>query len=256
MTSDFDESKIWEQVEAGHACDWHKAISGFEPLHIRAHLRTPVVADEWMSLDGLLLYQVHRFQAGGGPEAAVPGGSRTNSVARLPLATVRFGQRDWFYRCSWAQWPEHTVEGQDYWNKRFDSRFADLIDFEGRRGKVTIKSGQYKAYHMPIFYRAALWIDWYAVGCRAALELLLSTVTHLGKKSSQGWGRVIEWQIEPWPEDWSMWCDGRLMRGVFERDALEFIQQHGKCESFEIAHYGVRPPYYKGENQYRLAVPA
>lgn len=252
----FDRDKLDRMCNAGHALDWHKPAGKFEPLRIRAHLRTPVVADEWMPLDGLILYQAHRYQAGGGPEATIPGGHNTNTVARLPIDTVRFGRRDWYYKCSWAQWPDHAVEGQDYWNKRFDSQFADLVDFGGRRGKVKIKSGQYKAYHMPIFYRATLWIDWYAVACRKSMELLLSTVTHIGKKGSQGWGRVAEWQIDSWPEDWSVWCDGRLMRGVFQRDAMEYVKEIRQYKPFQIAHYGVRPSYYKKNNQYKLAVPA
>lgn len=252
----FDESSIWEQVNAGHSCDWYKAAGKFVPIHIRAYLRSPVIADEWLPLDGLLLYQAHRFQAGGGPEVTVPGGHETNSVARLPLDTVRFGRRDWFYKSSWAQWPDHTVEGQDYWNKRVDSQWLDLVDFGNRRGKVVTRQGRYKSYHMPIFYRSALWIDWYCVGCIDSLRLLLPIVTHIGKKGSQGWGRVRKWVIEPWPEDWSVWCDGQLMRGVFERDVMELIQQHGKYRPFEIAHYGVRPSYYKKNNQYKLAVPA
>ncbi len=234
--------------------DWHKVAGAFEPLHVRAYLRTPVVADRFLPLDGLLLYQAHRALAGCGPQQTIPGGQPTNTVSRLPLATVRFGQRDWYYKCSWAQW-SHDVEGSDYWNKRFDSQFADLIDFGNRRGKVIVEQGEYKAYHMPIFYHAACWVDWYCVGSRAALEFLLPIATHIGKKSSQGWGRVSHWVIESWPEDWSVWCDGRLMRGVPERDALELIQRAGRFEPFNIMHYGVRPPYYRKNNQMRLAVP-
>jgi CRISPR type IV-associated protein Csf3 len=139
------------------------------------------------------------------------------------------------------------VEGCDYWNKRFDSRYADLVDFGGRRGKVIIEKGPYKAYHMPIFYRAALWVEWYCVGDKAAIEYLLSTVTHIGKKTSQGWGRVIRWEIESWPEDWSVWRGDRLMRGIPVEDV------GGK--PFRLLYYGIRPSYWQRENQMPLAVP-
>jgi CRISPR type IV-associated protein Csf3 len=234
--------------------DWHKTAGALEPIHIRAYLRTPVIADRFLPLDGLLLYQAHRALAGGGPEQTIPGGEQTNTVSRLPLGTVRHGRRDWYYKCSWAQW-SHTVEGRDHWNKRFDSAIADMVDFQGKRGKVIIEQGKYRAYHMPVFYRSALWIDWYAVGCLASLQYLLQIVTHIGKKASQGWGRVKEWVVEPWPDDWSTWVDGRLMRGVPQKDALAFVQQSRKFAPFDILHYGIRPSYYRANNQMSLAVP-
>ena len=218
-----------------------------EPLHIRANLRTPVVADRWLPLDGVLLYQAHRDKLG--PQiVTVPGDYTCQGVSTLPLEIEHPGRRNWYYRCSWAEW-SHDIEGQDYWNKRFDSKFADLVDFGKRRGKVSIRQGRYKAYHMPVFYRAALWVEWFCVGDRAAIEHLLSTVTHLGKKSSQGWGRVSSWEIESWLADWSVWRDGQLMRGIPTEDVA------GVERPFNIKYYGIRPSYWKDGNQKMLAMP-
>ena len=120
-----------------------------EPLHVRAWLRTGVAADKYLPLDGILLYQAHRDQSG--PQiVTIPGEYTQKGVCTLPLAITHFNRGNWYYRCSWAQW-SHDVEGCDYWNKRFDSKFADMIDFKGR-GKVQTGKGRYKAYHMPIFY--------------------------------------------------------------------------------------------------------
>ena len=38
--------------------------SSFEPLKVTVHLRTPVVADQWLPLDAILLYQVSRERLG------------------------------------------------------------------------------------------------------------------------------------------------------------------------------------------------
>jgi len=220
-----------------------------EPLHVRAYLRTPVIADRWLPLDGALLYQAHRDLLG--PQTVtIPGEYTTvNGVSTLPLVIEHPGRRNWYYRCSWARW-SHDVEGSDHWNKRFDSQFAHLVDFENRRGKVIIEQGQYKAYHMPVFYRAALWVEWWCVGDKAKIKYLLSTVTHLGKKSVQGWGRVIRWEIEPCADDWSVWRDGQLMRGVPTEDVCDLHIP------FNLAHYGIRPSYWKQSNQMPLAVPS
>lgn len=216
-----------------------------EPLHVRAYLRTPVIADRWLPLDGVLLYQAHRDKMG--PRiVTIPGDYTCNGVSTLPLAIEHPGRHNWYYRCSWAQW-SHDVEGCDYWNKRFDAKFAYLVDFQGKRGKVMIQKGQYKAYHMPVFYRAALWVEWWCVGDKAEIECLLSTVTHLGKKQTQGWGRVSQWQIASVAEDWSIWHEGQLMRGIPAEEVTD--------QSVRLAYYGIRPSYWKQSNQRPLAMP-
>jgi hypothetical protein len=219
----------------------------FEPLRIRAWLRTPVVGDQYMPLDGVLLYQAHRYQAGGFCPYTIPGAYTTQGVSTIPVAIEHPGRRNWYYRASWAQWGPHT-DGRDHWNKRFDMkhlRFADL----GRKSKITTKSGEFKQYHMPIFYRSALWVEWYLMADKEEMKYLLCTVTHLGKKRSQGWGRVSRWQIDEWPEDWSVWrSDGRLMRGIPMEDAPQ-----DKPLDFKI--YGIRPSYWRDNNQMPLVMP-
>lgn len=218
-----------------------------EPLRVRAWLRTAVVADTQLPLDGMLLYQAHR-KKDGPQDVTIPGNYTAQGISTLPLDIVAPGRRNWYYKCSWAQW-SHDVEGRDYWNKRFDSALADLVDFGKRRGKIQIGEGKYKSYHMPIFYRASLWVEWYAVGDKTEIERLLSTATHLGKKGSQGWGRVVEWRVEAWSDDWSIARDGQLMRGV-PKDHAEVLGV-----PFQMMHYGIRPSYWKSSNQMTLAVP-
>lgn len=217
-----------------------------EPLRVRATLRTGILCDRYLPLDGVLLYQAHR-DALGRQDATIPGEYSAQGISTLPLAIEHPGRRNWYYRCSWAQW-SHSVEGTDYWNKRFDSQFADLVDFGRRRGKVIIEQGQYKAYHMPVFYRAGLWVEWYCVGDRAEIERLLCTVMHLGKKASQGWGRVSQWHIQPWPQDWSIWRGAQLMRGVPMQDA--------GSGPHDLLLYGIRPSYWKRSNQMPLVMPS
>ena len=218
----------------------------YQPLRITAYLRTGVVADRWLPLDGILLYQACRA-ALGPQDFTTPGGGAVPGGVAMPLQVRNAGTDEWYYACSWAQpQPWWAAEGRDHWNKRFDQGFAYLVDFQGRRGKIIVEQGTYKAYHMPLFYYAALRVEWYAVGERTAIADLLSTCTHLGKKGAQGWGRVAEWHVDPWPEDWSTWRDGQLTRGV-----PAFEQPHAT----NFLYYGLRPSYYRRENQMRLAVP-
>lgn len=224
-----------------------------EPLRIRAWLRTPIVSDKHLPLDGVLLYQHTRADMGS-QDSTISGASRLEQPkgevmrgGRLPIAIVH--AKDWYYRCSWAQWGPH-VDGQDFWSKRFDMTRADLVYFAGKRGKVDTSAATYKAYRMPIYYRSALWVEWYMVGQVEALSPLINIVTHLGKKTSQGWGRVAYWDIQPITDDWSIWLDGRLIRGIPQ---YHWPQDHGEPE--RVGLYGVRPPYWDKRNQMELVLP-
>lgn len=225
----------------------------FVPLHIRATLRAPVVADQWLPVDGILLFQQCRETLGeqtittpGISNLAQPKGEEMIG-GRLPLAYVH--AKDWYYRCSWAQWGPYQ-DGSDYWSKRFDQSHAELVDFRGRRGNIDIGAGAYKAYRMPVYYRSALWVEWYCVGDQERIADLLLTVTHIGKKTSQGWGRVSRWTVEQVDADHSIWSDGRLMRGI---PRYHWPRENG--EPGKIGVYGVRPSYWDQRNQMELVMP-
>lgn len=218
-----------------------------EPLRIRAWLRTGVVTDGALPLDGILLFQAMRHTYG--PQAATLPGQVSARQAWIPMPLQRLhpDTPDWYYACSFAVWPEHTREGKAYWEKRFQTRHDDLLDL-GRTTRIIIEKGRYRSYHMPVFYLTALHIDWYAVGERRGVLALLRDVWAIGKKTAQGWGRVLRWEVTPWAEDWSVYRAGRLQRAVpaahlpaFHPGALQLT--------------GFRPPYWARENQTLCAVP-
>ena len=60
---------------------------------------------------------------------------------------------------------------------------------------------------------------WYAVGNIDKVNALLESVTHLGKKVSQGWGRVNRWEVEPWAHDWSVFRQ-EVMRAIPSKDGI------------------------------------
>jgi CRISPR type IV-associated protein Csf3 len=140
------------------------------------------------------------------------------------------------------------VEGKDFWNKRYDNDLSDYVNFGERRGTVNNLAGPYKAYHQLVFYRSALWVRWYCVGDRAEIMRMLSTLIHIGKKAAQGWGRVARWEVTKSTEDWSIWKDGKLMRGIPAGERPD------DCVG-NIALYGVRPSYWDRRNQIILVLP-
>lgn len=211
----------------------------FRPLRVTAWLRTNVISDEYLPLDGIIRDAAMFYHHGFKP-VSFPGGELRNP--NLPTKSMPLEKRVrggiYYYACSFAHpQPWWIAEGIDYWNKRFDFNLSNLINFQGKRGTVNTQSARYRAYHMPVYYRVARKIEWFCFGNKDMIKKYLALVTNIGKKRSQGWGRVAKWEVEYWPEDWSEMKDGKPMRAL---PAQEFEGQEG----FKFRNYAVRPPYY------------
>lgn len=218
------------------------------PLQITAHLQVGVISDAYLPIDGLFYYIVHR-DALNDRDVTRPGRSRFDGhppshqaiAMAMPLAKHHRDQQDWFFAASFAQWDDPVATGTDHWTKRFDQRHSDLIDFGSRRGRIITEQAQYKSYHMPVFYRHALRVRWYVVGDFDRITYLLRFARNLGKKTAQGYGAVLRWDVQPWHADWSIYDDdGRLMRAIPDDSGTT---------------YGIRPSYWLHENQTRCKLP-
>lgn len=208
----------------------------FEALKITAYLQCGVVSNGFIPLDSIL-FSVAMRERYGVQDVTVSGGKQNEKAdVELPFERrEKFGE--WYYACSFGQWPESLADGCDHWNKKFDSKYIEYLEWQG---KLVINRGKFRAYHMPVFYRHALSISWYAVGNREQIERLLGCVTHIGKKHSQGWGRILKWSIKQTKEDWSENKDGKLMRSLPAETGIL---------------YGVRPSYWLRENQVECKLP-
>lgn len=137
----------------------------------------------------------------------------------------------------------------EYWNKRpaWDSH-SDYLD---GGGKYTVASGTYRAYRMPQIIRTISDVEFYGYGTIEKVKVLLSYITHIGKKPAAGWGMVKEWIVEPWPEDWSTWSDKYgLMRPIpIDEDIGHDLSD------YVIRDCAIRPPAWKACNQKTCYVP-
>jgi CRISPR type IV-associated protein Csf3 len=217
-------------------------------LQITATLQCAVLTDGALPLDGILLYYAMREQYG----YAVFSDAGAVTVPLVPLPFARRGREpEWYYACSSAQWKTPIVEGVDYWTKRGDwSKYAELIAW-GNKKDVEIKKGRYRPYHMPIAYRHAIDITWYCEGDCTAITSLLQHVTHIGKKTAQGWGAVKTWRVVPVGVDYSTWREDVLLRPV-PISAWPRERPHTEMQ-WQCAGY--RPPYWLSTNQTLCVVP-
>lgn len=213
----------------------------FTNLRVRAYLQTGVISDQFLPLDGILYYHLVR-QEMGEKIYSMPGESNVHECKMITLPILKSGPKGeaWFYSSSFAQWADGMVEDETFYVKRFDLQLSDYIS--DKKGKVDISRGRYTAYHVNVYYRHSLYVEWYCVAVKEEIEKLLQFCTHIGKKTAQGWGSVLKWEVVDWPEDWSVRGPGnKLMRNVPVKEG-GFL-------------YGLRPSYWNERHIFGCKMP-
>lgn len=214
-------------------------MSEFQPLRIQAFPQCGVICDGSLPIDGILLSLAMRNKYGSRFLSSPSALNVDQPLCDIPIEKRGSGDQ-WYYAASWAQW-QFPVPVQTHWVKRYERRYDHLVDFQGKRGKVIIEQGPYKAYRMPLFGYHDHVITWFVVGDKDEIERLLPFATAIGKKTAVGNGTILKWTVEPWHADWSERGEcGRLMRAIPEK--------HG------ILH-AIRPPYWLPEHHTPCQLP-
>lgn len=176
--------ETWEQVAARYA------ELPVEPLVVCAELLTPVVHAESIGthLDSILSFAAltaHPMQSGldSGP-CVVP--------LPLQLAWVSDDGRP-LWACS-PLMPRQAVRGREYWHKRYPTQRAEF----GERMAANTSAGRWREYRVPLATDSAEVLLALCIGnADEVLRLLTTTVSHIGKKGTQGFGRVGRWTVTP-----------------------------------------------------------
>ena len=218
----------------------------FKTLHIRAYLQTPVISDQFLPLDAILYNQFIRNHFGPKKGGHSPRQSiiKEGSGLQMPIQKRNINSEHmWYYACSFAVFPDCARRDKHEYAKRFDfSEAIDRVDFKGKFSRINTKSGEFKNYFIKEYVWNTPYIDWYARADKDWLETLLPFCTHIGKKSAQGCGSVLNWNVTETEKDWYLNDDkGSLMRAVPHKDG--------------IALYGIRPSYWLPRHQFKVLLP-
>lgn len=158
-----------------------------EPIIVTAQLATPVLhaERERTHLDSILAFAAltdHPVRSAFGAAAVFP----------LPLDLVWVsptGQPLW--ACTPLMPAGDGVATREYWHKRYPSHRAEL----GRKLNANTTAGRWKEYRTPVHAQSVDRLHALAIGNGEEVSRLLATVTHIGKKTSIGYGRVAHWHV-------------------------------------------------------------
>ena len=236
-------------------------MNDYEPLKIAADMAAPIVMfpHDALPLDGMLEWAafksrapvIQRYLLGSEANGRQPLPSINQQAFNFKIPVKRVGHKedsDWYWAASWAQFPEGYETDKSHWNRRFDGGqpgLGEYLDFQGRSEKISVSSGRYKGYHHPLSLVVTPRVEWYCLGDAEGIAKLLTKITHLGKKRSQGWGEVLRWSIYKSDRDRSQWSDaGRPMRALPHRQG-----------DYRRGFHGIRPPYWHHQVKRDLILP-
>jgi len=156
-------------------------------LKITAYFRTPVLINHPPYLDGILLSVMLKKD---NPDLYWNGKElNKNRNTEIPF----IAKIDNVNACSFAK---YKVEGIQIckWRKRFEIDKAEK--YMNITKNVYLTMGKYKNYNMPIKIQNIPKMEWIIIGDKKKIEKYLFSIIGIGKKQSQGWGIIREWEIE------------------------------------------------------------
>lgn len=171
-------------------------------------------------------------------------------VQDLPLARCKIGGSRWHWQATCAEPVGPAVESTQHWAKRFDEAAWEPAAPDGYVGKYITTGGRYRAHWTPLPVVEARALRWRCAGDPEAVQALLEGCHWLGKKRSQGWGRIIGWTVQdvgPMDLDVSarlhFGADGRPVRPIPIREADMWAVPARPYPQ------GYRPPYWKAQRE-------
>jgi len=212
----------------------HRWCEGpYENLRITIRFSSPMVADPWMCLDGVLQSQIlHRIKID-------PLDLDNSEVYNIPIPLEIIGKNKQYPSCSIA-----IAGGRKHstiWTKMWGSSVNPDAHVDQYGSEVR--------YHMPMRYNDSLITTVFCRGKATTIDRLLHHAYAIGKKRSQGYGRIKSVIIEPWAKNYSVIVNGVAMRPI---PTEELKNVYNKDYS---GLTGYRPPYWHPQNQCFCVLP-
>jgi hypothetical protein len=176
------------------------------------------------------------------PPGAIPIPLARRDVAGWPVAL-----------CSSPILPVPSADRHEHMAKRIDVAAAELLS-PSARGAINTSATWTKSYRLPQRTRAIGEVRWLAVGDLRRVRELLARVPSLGRRRSQGYGRVIAWDVRPAAADHS-WFAPSEGGPILMRPMPAGAELPGGLVGWRPDFASVCPPYHHPARYIEAIVP-
>lgn len=219
---------------------------------VEATLSSPLAGDP-PYLDGLLEYEMSQRLGLAGKVLRSDPAPEVGAV-HIPCLRGDFGGVRGIPRVS-APIMAATDDRHEHFAKRIAVEHAALLA-PSNRLVVATGNSTYKSYRLPLRTRNVAKVVWFVTGAkRRNLLSLLDSVKSIGKKRSDGYGRIADWEAYPVEEDYAWFAptpNGTLlMRALpncdqLPKDLIGYKRALGACQ----------PPMWHPDRCMEIVVPA
>ncbi len=180
-----------------------------EPLRMRVWLSSPVAWDGRtpITIEGALQFVVVGLATGRSPDDVFAGCPHDlKPEIAIPVADVELGGRA--IACASIGWPPSCAVETVRWRRKRARVEAYGVD------RLMIAGGWGKSLNIPVAALVTPFLDFYLRGDRRLLAALCRELGGLGRDSTRGLGSVVGVELDPDPEDRSLFLDGAPQRAL------------------------------------------
>jgi len=160
-------------------------------IKVSCHLATPIAGDPPM-LDALIEFEMAQRQ---GKAEKIQRSEPAPVYGEIHIPMLRQQIGGLLVPCCSSPIMVSQRQTTEHFGKRLSVEHSNLLSPRQRK-KVAMGNATYKAYHLPLRLHRVDRIVWFARATRRHTLKLLKSVHSIGKKRSQGYGRVDRWEAE------------------------------------------------------------
>lgn len=137
------------------------------------------------------------------------------------------------------------------WTKRWHTKNDDNVYFKKGKHRVDTGAGYYKNYHMKMNLKSYKTVTFYVRGDMEKIKYYLETyITYIGKKGSQGYGKIREMLFEEIEDNYSIIKNDKIMRPI----PVRFFN-YDKLIDKIITEHAIIPPYWREDERELCIMP-
>ena len=217
----------------------------YTPLQIVMDVIPPIyIASPWLHLDSILSYLCLR-DALGDLFYCMP----TEETIDVSLLNLPLKRTSDVYHSSVGIYANNVKLYRDTIYKRFTDKETHKLTHRQQKGRIKTNQGHFKDFMINMPMLITNHITFYANADKNEIKRLLHHLTHIGKKTSIGSGKISKITITETDEDYSFFKNENIMRAIPSSFKLPILPGM----TFQKATY--KPPYWDSTKATMCIVP-